>query len=273
MEQGHMKLKRLTEATIALSITVALLLLLTSPLWIGWIMEHEHNKTRHAVADVVLQCPEGAVENREVWSKLGIAIFCEKEGIKHGTWEAWDGGYMHIAGEYSHGHKDGIWKYFNAHGEQWGTRTYAAGKEISALTNLLTADLLLFKKNERKLHLVKGAKTYRSYSISISAGSTGPKATPGNKHMPEGTYVLKSKIEDAEGRKTLHVAYSPDQELESSLQSENGFVVLGQSGILGWFRQRLGLVKWEDRSVAVSYQDMDEIWTLVEENTPIRVSL
>ena len=273
MEQGQMKLKRLAEAPIALSITVALLLLLTSPLWIGWIMEHEHNKTRHAVADVVLQCPDGAVENREVWSKLGIAIFCEKEGIKHGIWQAWDGGYMHIAGEYSHGHKDGTWKYFNAHGEQWGARTYAAGKEISALTNLLTADLLLFKKNERKLHLVKGAKTYRSYSISTSAGSTGPTTIPGNKHIPEGTYVLESKIEDAEGQKTLHVAYSPDQEPESSLKPENGFVVYGQSRVLGWFRQRLGLATWEDRSVAVSFQDMDEIWTLVEENTPIRVSL
>ena len=268
-----MKFKRLTEATIALSITLALLLLLTSPLWIGWIMEHEHNKTQHAVEDVVLQCPDGAMEKREVWSKLGIAIFCEKEGAKHGAWQAWDGGYMHIAGEYVHGYKDGIWKYYNALGEQWATRTYTAGKETSALINLLMADLLLFKKNEHRLYLVKDAQPYRSYKISLSAVSAGSRGSPDNQHIPEGNYVLKSKIEDVEGRKTIHASHSPDPGLTPALQAENGFVVFGQSKFLGWLSQRLGLDKWKDRRIAISFQDMDEIWNLVEENTPIQVSM
>ena len=272
-----MKLKKLSEAAIALSITVVLLLLLTSPLWIGWMMEHEHNKTRYAVADVALQCYTGTMEKREVWSKLGIAIFCEKDGVKHGVWQAWDGGYMHIEGEYVDGNKHGIWKYFNAYGEQWGARTYASGKEISGLVNLLTADSVLLKKSERVLYLIKNAKQYRSYKVRLGASRLGHKGKSGNEHMPEGMYVLDSKNENSKGRKSIHVSYSDQQDrrpgTEAQAKPNAEFRIHGQPEGLGWAWQILGLWGWTEGRIAVNNQDMDEIWGLIENGTPMQVLL
>ena len=266
-----MKIKKLSEAVIALSITIALLLLLTSPLWIGWMMEHEHNKTLHAVADVALQCPEGAMENREVWSKLGIAIFCEKDGVKHGMWQAWDGGYMHIAGEFMHGDKHGIWKYFNAHGEQWGTRSYNSGKEISGLVNLLIADLLVLKKNEGRLYLVKNSKQYRSYGVYLPTERPDHDQKPGNERIPQGKYILNSKHEDSEGRKSIHASYSNEQSQKSVTKTGFEFTIFGQPKILGWIWQRLGFAGGTKIRIAVSHQDLDEIWSFVEKDIPIQV--
>ena len=123
--------------------------------------------------DVSLSCKEGTVENREVWSKLGIAIFCEKDGKKHGEWQAWDGGYLHIAGHYIAGEKHGVWEYFNAYGEKWGEREYAHGDEISELVNLLSADSVLVRKYERKLYLIKNGKPYRAYKINLGKNPAG----------------------------------------------------------------------------------------------------
>ena len=267
-----MKFRKLSDAVIALSITIALLLLLTSPLWIGWMMEHEYNKTHHALADVALSCPQGAMEKREVWSKLGIAVFCEIDGVKHGVWQAWDGGYMHIAGEYMHGKKHGIWKYLNAYGEQWGTRTYAADKEVSGLVNLLIAESLLLKIRERKLYLIKHGKRYRSYKARLATGRMHPDDTLDIRHIPQGTYVLDSKVEDSKGRKSMHVSISDEPKQNATAWTDVEFTIYGQQKFLGWIWQRLGLQGFTGRRVAVNNKDMDEIWGLVEIDTPMRVS-
>lgn len=261
---------------IALSITLALLLLLTSPLWIGWMMEHAHNKTKHAVANVALQCHEGAIEKREVWSKLGIAIFCEKDGVKHGVWQAWDGGYMHIAGEYTDGNKHGVWKYFNAREEQWGARTYASGKEISGLVNLLTADSVLIKKSEHTLYLIKDARQYRSYKVRLGVSRLDHKGKTGNEHIPEGTYVLDFKNEDSTGQKSIHVSYSDKQDPKpgpAQAKPDADFRIHGQPNGLGWTWQILGLWGWTEGRIAVANEDMDEILSLVENGIPVRVLL
>ncbi len=265
-----MKLKKLSEPAIVMFITLALLLLLTSPLWIGWMMEHEYSKTRSAVAEVNLQCSEGAVEKREVWSKLGIAVFCERDGIKHGEWQAWDGGYMHIAGQYADGNKDGVWKYFNAHGEQWGVRTYALGKEASGLVNLLAADSALLKKGEGKLYLVKNAKPYRNYHVRLGANHQHP----GVGGIPQGTYLLDARNEDDEGRKSMHLIYSetPDQTSASAATpSPVHFVIQSYPDRMGWAWQVAGLWGGTKGSIAASHSDMDEIWELTESGIQIEV--
>ena len=254
-------------------ITLALLLLLTSPLWIGWMMEHEYSKTRSAVAEVNLQCGEGAVEKREVWSKLGIAVFCERDGVKDGTWQAWDGGYMHIAGQYADGDKDGVWKYFNAHGEQWGVRTYAMGKEASGLVNLLAADSMLLKKDEGKLYLVKSAKPYRSYHVRLGANHQHP----GVGGIPEGTYLLDAKTEDSKGQKSMHILYSgtPDQAPASKAATgpQAYFIIQTHPNRMGWAWQIAGLWGGTKASIAASHSDMDEIWELAESGIPVEVLL
>ena len=268
-----MKLKKFSEPAIVMSITLALLLLLTSPLWIGWMMEHEYSKTRSAVAAVDLQCTEGAVEKREVWSKLGIAVFCEKDGAKHGVWQAWDGGYMHVAGQYVAGEKDGIWKYFNAHGEQWGVRTYALGKETSRLINLLAADSMLLRKDEGKLYLIQGTRPYRSYPVRLGAGHRDT----GVDGIPEGTYLLDAKTEDTEGRKSMRAIYSetPGQttDTRAAAGSKMHFVIEAHRNRMGWAWQIPGLWGGTKNSIAVVHSDMDEIWELAERGIQIEVRL
>lgn len=256
-------------------ITGALLLLLTSPLWIGWMMEYEHNKTKHALADVALQCSAGSSEKREVWSKLGVAVFCEKDGAKHGSWQAWDGGYLHISGNYADGKKHGVWKYFNAYGERWGTRVYASGKEVSELTNLLTADAVLVRKHERRLYLIKNGKAYRTYAVKLGANAAGPKQIQDDGRTPEGSYVLDAKNENSRFYKSIHVSYPNNEERkraqEAGVLPGGAIMIHGQPDGFGWAWWILGLWDWTNGSIAVRNNDMDEIWGFVEVGTPIEI--
>lgn len=267
-----MQKKRILKSSIAMLITVSLLLLLTSPLWIGWIMEHEHNKTKHALDGVALRCDEGTTEEREVWSKLGIAVFCAKDGIKHGAWQAWDGGYMHISGEYAEGKKHGAWKYFNARGEQWGKRAYVNGKEASKLINLLKADAVTVKKNERKLYLIKNGKAYRTYNVSLGTNPIGHKQATEDKRTPEGKYILNARDENNKFYKTIRLSYPNPEDLKQNPRAQGTIMIHGQPNGFAWAWRLLNLWDWTDGSIAVSNHDMDEIWSFVENGTPIKIT-
>lgn len=270
-----MAIKNLIGKSAALIITIAILLLLTSPLWIGWIMEYEHNKTKHVLANYSLQCEKGAVEEREIWSKLGIAIFCENEGLKHGIWQAWDGGYMHISGSYLEGKKHGTWKYYNAYGEQWGEKHYSHGDETSQLINLLKADLVLVQKKERKLQLIKNGKSYRTYNIRLGSNPTGHKQKQGDERTPEGKYVLDSRDENSKYYKSIHISYPNTEDLKNAKKTNTDLggdiVIHGQPKHFGWAWRFLNLWDWTNGCIAVNNQDMDEIWDFVDNGTPILI--
>ena len=266
-----MRIKKFFNISIAMLITVSLLLLLTSPLWIGWMMEHEHNKTKHALDGVALQCDAGTMEEREVWSKLGIAVFCAKNEVKHGVWQAWDGGYMHISGEYAEGKKQGTWKYFNARGEQWGKRVYVNGKEVSTLINLLKADAVIVKKKERKLYLIRSGKTYRTYNVRLGANPVGHKQTARDQRTPEGKYILNAKDEDGGFYKTIRLSYPSREDLKQNPRARGTVTIHGQPNGFAWAWRLLTLWDWTDGSIAVNNHDMDEIWSFVEAGTPIEI--
>ena len=271
-----MKIKSLIGIFAALLITAALLLLLTSPLWIGWMMEYEHNKTKNAVANISLVCEQGAVEEREVWSKLGIAIFCMKDGEKQGAWQAWDGGYMHISGTYVDGKKHGTWKYFNANSEQWGTRNYIAGEEQSEVLTLLTADSVVVKKRERKLYLLKDGKRYRTYDVRLGPNPVGHKLKRDDGRTPEGVYVVTTKNENSKFYKSISLSYPNKPDLEQAqligIGLEDEIMIHAQPNGLGWAWRLLRLWDWTDGDIAVNNQDMDEIWELVESGTQIEIT-
>ena len=270
-----MTLKKFIASSVALLITVAMLLLLTSPLWIGWMMEYEHNKTKNALAGYYLKCVDDATEEREVWSKLGIAIYCVKDEKKHGIWQAWDGGYMHISGEFSEGQKHGMWKYFNAYGEQWASKTYSAGKETSELINLLTADSVLLRKKQRQLHLIRNGKTYRTYNISLGANPIGHKQEQGDERTPEGQYVLDTRNENSKYHKSIHITFPNNEDKEKATElgiNPGGEIFIhGQPNGFAWAWRILNLFNWTDGCIAVNNEDMDEIWDFVENGTPIKI--
>jgi hypothetical protein len=60
-----------------------------------------------------LVCPAPAVAEFEGWGKSGMQQSCK---IKHGPFVAWEGGYVHIRGQYENGKEAGIWYWYNKNG-------------------------------------------------------------------------------------------------------------------------------------------------------------
>lgn len=60
-----------------------------------------------------LACPSPAVAEFQAWGKSGTQHVCK---IKHGPFVAWEGGYVHVRGQYENGKKTGVWYWYDKNG-------------------------------------------------------------------------------------------------------------------------------------------------------------
>ncbi len=63
--------------------------------------------------DEKLACPPPAEAEFGAWSKSGSHQVCK---IKHGPFVAWEGGYVHVRGQYEMGKESGVWRWYDRQG-------------------------------------------------------------------------------------------------------------------------------------------------------------
>lgn len=73
--------------------------------------------------DEKLACPAPAVAEFQAWGKSGTQQICK---IKHGPFVAWEGGYIHIRGQYEHGREVGVWFWYDKHGNEVKKLNYSS---------------------------------------------------------------------------------------------------------------------------------------------------
>jgi murein L,D-transpeptidase YafK len=138
-------------------------------------------------------------------------------------------------------------------------------------------DRVLVKKSERKMELHKQGAVYRSYQISLGDQPRGHKFQEGDERTPEGNYVLDWRNPNSSFYKSIHVSYpnALDRTVARSLGVSPGGMIMIH-GLPNWlssprlaaeYRRR----DWTDGCIAVGNEEMDEIWRLVRDGTPITI--
>ncbi|TGS72291.1 hypothetical protein EN844_01185 [Mesorhizobium sp. M3A.F.Ca.ET.201.01.1.1] len=134
-------------------------------------------------------------------------------------------------------------------------------------------DLVLVEKSKRQLRLVgDGGRALRSYRIALGGDPIGHKP---DERTPEGRYVLDWRNANSAAYKSIHISY-PNANDEAAAKARavhpgGSIMIHGQPNGLGWLGWLLQLVDWTDGCIAVTDSDMDEIWAMVANGTPIEI--
>ncbi|AZO55880.1 MULTISPECIES: L,D-transpeptidase family protein [unclassified Mesorhizobium] len=136
-------------------------------------------------------------------------------------------------------------------------------------------DLVRVHKAGRRLELIGDGKVVRSYGIALGGDPIGHKHQEGDQRTPEGRYILDWRNPNSIAHKSIHVSY-PDAEDMAAAKARNvdpgGMIMIhGQPNGFGWWGWLLQLVDWTDGCIAVTDSDMDEIWAMVADGTPIDI--
>ncbi|MGL5365040.1 MAG: L,D-transpeptidase family protein, partial [Plesiomonas shigelloides] len=69
------------------------------------------------------------------------------------------------------------------------------------------ADLVVVKKSQYRLALMRDGKEIKSFWIALGANPVGPKLMKGDNRTPEGRYLLDYKKEDSQYYRAIHISY------------------------------------------------------------------
>ena len=137
------------------------------------------------------------------------------------------------------------------------------------------ADRVLVVKKERLLMLLKDGKVLKSYKIALGRQPVGHKSCLGDMKTPEGTYVLDRRNDRSRFYKSLHISYPNSADAAASRKhgvSPGRDVMI--HGLPKGFED-LGDIhtarNWTKGCIAVSNAEIDEIWRLVPNGTPIEI--
>lgn len=144
-------------------------------------------------------------------------------------------------------------------------------------TNRDYADRVVVKKSERKLQLLKAGTVLREYHVALGEFPSGHKIQEGDKHTPEGDYVLDWRNPRSSFHKSIHVSYpnERDKEMARLLGVQPGGMIMihGLPSYVSSPRVRAEYQNrdWTNGCIAVQNNEMDEIWQMVRDGTPIRI--
>lgn len=136
-------------------------------------------------------------------------------------------------------------------------------------------DRVIVMKKERILQLVSRGKVIKSYKVSLGGDPVGAKTRQGDHKTPEGVYVLDSRNAHSQFYKSIHISYPNAEDRAAARKrgvSPGGDVyVHGLPSGFGFLGASHRLKDWTDGCIAVTDQEMDEIWNAVADGTPIEI--
>ncbi|WP_417356772.1 L,D-transpeptidase family protein [Flavobacterium sp.] len=136
-------------------------------------------------------------------------------------------------------------------------------------------DRLMVYKSKRKMLVYNGDNLLKTYTISLGKNPVEHKQFEGDNKTPEGVYSINERNPNSAYHKNLGVSYpnKADREFAAKLgKSPGGLIKIhglrNDRGYIGKFH------RWKDWTagcIAVTNDEIDELYTAVKENAVIEI--
>lgn len=137
------------------------------------------------------------------------------------------------------------------------------------------ADKVLVLKKDRELQLLRDGKVLKKYKVALGGSPEGPKQRQGDRKTPEGYYRIDFRNPNSQFHRSLHITYpsKADRERARKLGVRPGgdIFIHGLPNGQGWIGAAHRLHDWTDGCIAVTNEEIDEIWAMVDDGTPIEI--
>ena len=120
--------------------------------------------------------------------------------------------------------------------------------------------------------LLRGGVVLRSYPIALGSNPFGPKRVRGDGRTPEGIYVIDGRHTHSPYRLALHISYPSAADRAHSRADPGGDIFI--HGLPAWYGPRdpdRFYKDWTQGCISVGNTAIEEIWSAVDNGTPIEI--
>ncbi|WP_028981745.1 L,D-transpeptidase family protein [Sporocytophaga myxococcoides] len=136
-------------------------------------------------------------------------------------------------------------------------------------------DKVLVLKSKREMYLLSNGKKIKTYKIALGDNPIGHKVQEGDERTPEGNYVLDWRNNKSSCYRSIHISYPNAVDVKNAKKlkvSPGGSIMIhGLHPSINWMGSFHTKQDWTDGCIAVSNDEMDEIWDLIKYGTPIEI--
>lgn len=137
-------------------------------------------------------------------------------------------------------------------------------------------DRIVVNKAKRELLLLSDTRVVKSYKIALGREPVGPKQRQGDGKTPEGHYTINGRNRASAFHRSLRISYpsAADREQARKAGAAPGgdIMIHGLPNGRGWIGAAHRLSDWTEGCIAVTNEEIEVIWRLVADGTPIRIN-
>jgi len=148
-----------------------------------------------------------------------------------------------------------------------GLLTLPAGGEPGAV------DRIVVEKSQRRMDLMSGDAVVRSYAIALGFAPEGDKRQEGDGRTPEGKYVIEGRNPSSAFHLSLKISYpdAADRAAAGERGVSPGSDIFIHGAPNGWILPGQPPGDWTLGCIAVTKAEIEEIWRLVPDGTPVEI--
>lgn len=150
-----------------------------------------------------------------------------------------------------------------------------AASDQTAMFAPFQVDRVVVLKSERKLVLLSGDYVMRVYQVALGRYPSGHKKRQGDARTPEGEYTLDYKLENSAFHKAIRISYPNDRDRARAIaagEDPGGKIMIhGLPNEMSASRVGHPSIDWTQGCIAVTNDEIEEIWKMVQIGTPIEI--
>ena len=156
-----------------------------------------------------------------------------------------------------------------------GAAAFAASSLAGCSTKFRTYDGppvtgIVVNKAPRRMYLLSGNTALRAFDIELGGNPVGPKRTEGDGRTPEGAYLIDRRNPDSEYHLSVGLSYPNAQDL--AIAQAIGVSPGSDIFIHGTPREKRRSVDWTAGCIAVTNREIEDIYAMVQDGTPIHIN-
>lgn len=137
------------------------------------------------------------------------------------------------------------------------------------------ADKVVVIKSKRIMMLLRDGEIMKVYRVALGRKPEGHKMKAGDNRTPEGVYLLESRNRESNYHLSLRISYPNEQDLRNAQQNNvppgGDIMIHGLSPKLTALGKFHRYHDWTNGCIAVTNAEIEEIWKLVPDGTPIEI--
>jgi murein L,D-transpeptidase YafK len=137
------------------------------------------------------------------------------------------------------------------------------------------ADRMVIEKTAHRLSLYIGGRLLKTYKVALGPNAKGPKEREGDGRTPEGTYVIDSRKRDSSFHRALHISYPNNEDRRRARRlgvAPGGAIMIhGLPNGMGAIGKAHLIRDWTQGCIAVTNEEIEEIWRVVPNGTRVEI--